>query len=110
MNKRSGALSDSGTYSRYEVSGRKLSSLEDGLKTPIAKRKNIDHNIIGIEMECSVVFTLAHLQKKLAGALLVVSDNPTTSDSHAVDENLEEKEEKGFKTAIKIALEVLVNL
>lgn len=67
-----------------------------------------ENKIIGVEMECSVLFTLSKLQRKRASALLVVSDNPSTFDTHALNNNLEKKEEKGFERAVNIVLESMI--
>jgi len=67
-----------------------------------------ENKIIGVEMECSVLFTLSKLQGKRASALLVVSDNPSTSHTHALNDDLEKKEEKGFERAVKVILETML--
>jgi len=67
-----------------------------------------NNNIIGVDMECSVLFTLAKLQGKRASALLVVSDNPATSDTHAISANLKKEEEKGFEKAVNGVLESML--
>jgi purine-nucleoside phosphorylase len=69
-----------------------------------------DNDIIGVEMECSVLFTLAKLQGKKASALLVVSDNLSTAETHALDNNLEKKEKEAFDIAVRVALETLVEI
>ncbi|RLE57599.1 MAG: nucleoside phosphorylase, partial [Thermoprotei archaeon] len=62
-------------------------------------------NIIGVEMECATLFTLARLRGFRAAAVLMVIDNLEDGTAMKLDE-IRDFEEKALKTALKALTEI----
>ena len=62
-------------------------------------------NIIGVEMECATLFTLARLRGFRAAAVLMVIDNLEDGTAMKLDE-IRKFEEKALKTALKALTEI----
>lgn len=69
------------------------------------------HNVLSVEMEASVIFTLARLKKLRAGAILAVDGNPLLGIGKGEFElgektgELDEHVQKAINTEIRIAIE-----
>ena len=76
------------------------------------KRWNM-HNVLCVEMECSVIFTLARLKKLRAGAILAVDGNPLIGAGKGEFEpgertgELDDRVQDAIKEEIRIAIEAI---
>jgi uridine phosphorylase len=76
------------------------------------KRWNM-HNVLCVEMECSVIFTLAMLKKLRAGAILAVDGNPLIGAGKGEFElgertgELDDRVQDAIKEEIRIAIEAI---
>lgn len=71
------------------------------------------HSVLAVEMECSVIFTLAMLKKLTAGAILAVDGNPILGVGKSEFEpgektgELDERVKKAIKEEIRIAIDAV---
>jgi len=71
------------------------------------------HNVLCVEMECSVIFTLAMLKKLRAGAILAVDGNPLMGAGKGEFEpgektgELDDRVQDAIKEEIRIAIEAI---
>jgi uridine phosphorylase len=76
------------------------------------KRWNM-YNVLCVEMECSVIFTLARLKKLRAGAILAVDGNPLMGAGKGEFEpgertgELDDRVQDAIKEEIRIAIEAI---
>jgi uridine phosphorylase len=78
-------------------------------QTPELYKKAVEKGCIGIDMECSAVFTLGKIYNIKTAAIMVVSDNPITGKGILEMEKSKELLQ-GLDDAIKIALNTVKSL
>ncbi len=77
-------------------------------ETPELYKKAVEKGSIGIDMECSAIFTLGKIYDMKTAAIMVVSDKPGTEKSFLNVEKFASELLEGLDDAIKIALNTII--
>ncbi|WXG40322.1 MAG: hypothetical protein WED07_05805 [Candidatus Freyarchaeum deiterrae] len=79
-------------------------------ETPELFKKAVEKGCVGIDMECSAIFTLGKIYNIKTAAIMVVSDNPTTGFIFSGIEKFASELIQGLDDAIKISLNTIKSI
>jgi uridine phosphorylase len=79
-------------------------------QTPELYKKAVEKGCIGIDMECSAIFTLGKIYNMKTAAIMAVSDKPITGKSFLEIEKFASELLQGLDDAIKIALNTIKSM
>lgn len=79
-------------------------------QTPELYKKAVEKGCIGIDMECSAIFTLGKIYNMKTAAIMVVSDKPVTGKTLLDVQKSASRLLQGLDDAIKIALNTIKSI